>query len=302
MKAVDFPPPRQRGIPIHLGLIAALAAIAAWAAWSATNEPIGLRFTIYIIVAAAAFGPLPVLGYRLWALLRARYQLDRDSLTITWGFRVERIPISDLEWVRPLTALAAPLRLPAFHLPGSLLGSRRTPNLGVVEFLASERAQLLLVATREHIYAISPSDPQAFLLNIQRSIEMGSLSPAEPQSVHPVFIIAEAWRSRLVRYLWMAGLFLNAGLLAWVSLMIPSLKGISLGFLPSGATSPAVPAVGLILLPIISIFMFALGWLAGLVFYRRPDQRALAYIIWTSGLLASILFLVGVLFIVITPA
>jgi hypothetical protein len=102
--------------------------------------------------------------------------------------------------------------------------------------------------------------------------------------------------------LWLAGLFVNIGLLAWVSLMVPSLGRVSLGFLPSGAAGPGVPAVGLILLPAISIFMFALGWLAGLFFYRRPDQRPLAYVVWASSLLASVLFLMAVLFIVTSPA
>jgi len=297
-----FLPSRRRGVSVHIALVAVLTIIAALGVWLATNEPIGLRFTLYILLATLAFFPLPVLIYRLWALARASYRLDRDSLTLTWGLRVERIPISEVEWVRPPAALTAPLPLPAFHLPGSLLGSRRAPDLGPVEFLASEAASLLLVATPRRVFAISPADPQAFLQNIQRAIEMGSLSPAQPQSVYPTFIVGEAWRSRLARYLWLAGLFVNIGLLAWVSLMVPSLGRVSLGFLPSGAAGPGVPAVGLILLPAISIFMFALGWLAGLFFYRRPDQRPLAYVVWASSLLASVLFLMAVLFIVTSPA
>jgi hypothetical protein len=82
---------------------------------------------------------------------------------------------------------------------------------------------------------------------------------------------------------------------------VPSLGQVPLGFLASGAPGDPVPAVGLILLPVISIFLFALGWLAGLVFYRQPNQRPLAHIVWASGVLASVLFLVAVLFIVTTP-
>jgi hypothetical protein len=113
--------------------------------------------------------------------------------------------------------------------------------------------------------------------------------------------VSLAWESLLARYLWLAGLFLNVGLLAWVSMMIPALKRVSLGFLASGAPRPAVPGVGLILLPIVSIVSYALGWVAGLFFYRRADQRALAYIVWASGVFSSLLFLVAVMFIVTTP-
>jgi hypothetical protein len=301
MNTTEFLPPRRRGAAIHIALIAALTGIAAAGTWLASNEPIGLRFTLYILVAAAAFFPIPILAYRLWALMRASYRLDRDSLSLTWGLRVERIPVAEVEWVRPPSALPLPLPLPSLRLPGSILGSRRAPDLGPVEFLASESDSLLLVAVRQRIFAISPADPQAFIQTIQRAIELGSLAPAASQSVYPAFIVGEAWQSRLARYLWLAGLFVNIGLLAWVSLMVPSLGQVPLGFLASGAPGDPVPAVGLILLPVISIFLFALGWLAGLVFYRQPNQRPLAHIVWASGVLASVLFLVAVLFIVTTP-
>ena len=60
-----------------------------------------------------------------------------------------------------------------------------------------------------------------------------------------------------------------------------------------------VPA--LILLPILSILFYLAGWGTGLMLYRNPDRRAMAFILWTSGLVSSLLFLLAVLFIVITP-
>lgn len=296
-----FLPPRGRGLPVHITTIVVLALLAATSGFLASSEPIGLRFTIYILAAVLAFSPIPVLVYRLWALIRASYRLDRDSLTLTWGLRVERIPVSEVEWVRTPASLTAPLPLPAFRLPGSVIGSRRAPDIGPVEFLASETSFLLLVATRQRVFAISPSDPQAFLQNIQRSIELGSLSPAAPESVYPVFVVGEAWKSMLARWFWLAGLFVNIGLLAWVSLMIPTLGRIPLGFLPTGAAGTPVPGAGLILIPVLSILLFALGWVMGLVFYRSEQYRVLAHIVWASGLVTSVLFLVAVLFIVTTP-
>lgn len=301
MDQSEFLPPRSRGYPVHITLIIVLALIAGVCAFLATREPIGLRFTIYILVAVLAFPPIPVLVYRLWSLTRANYRLDRDSLTLTWGLRVERIPVSEVEWVRTPASLPEPLPLPTFRLPGSVLGSRHARDLGPVEFLASETTSLLLIATRQRVFAISPSDPQAFLQTVQRAIEMGSLSPSVSASVYPVFIVAEAWQSMLARWLWLTGLFVNLGLLAWVSLMIPTIGRISLGFLPSGAAGTPVPGASLILLPILGIFMFALGWVAGLLFYRSEQYRTLAHIVWASGLVTSVLFLVAVLFIVTTP-
>jgi hypothetical protein len=51
--------------------------------------------------------PVPFLGYRAYALLRADYYIDRDSLAMLWGLRVEDIPLTDIEWVRPASDVAA---------------------------------------------------------------------------------------------------------------------------------------------------------------------------------------------------
>jgi len=296
----DFPPPR-RGLTLQVTLIIVATILTALFAVLASQEPIGLRFTIYILVAAFAFFPLPFLSYWLYSLNRANYSLDREKLTLTWGLRVEQIPVSEVEWVRPMEALASPLALPFVHLPGAIMGLRRQPDLGPVEFLASDAKALLLVATSRRVFVISPQDTTGFMQNIQRAIEMGSLSPAEPQSVYPGFVVVQAWDSMLARYLWLAGLFLNIGLLAWVTLMIPSLGRIPLGFLPSGAPGEPVPGAGLILLPVVSLFFYLTGWVSGLTFYRRPDHRPLAHIVWASGVFSTLLFLVAVMFIVVTP-
>jgi hypothetical protein len=262
----------------------------------------GMNLSLFALLAATAFFPLPFLVYRLYALTRANYILDRDKLTLLWGLRVEQIPVSDVEWVRPESDLVAPLPRPWLRLPGSILGTRRHPDLGPVEFIASDADNLLIVATARRIYAISPADAATFLQNFQRAIEMGSLTPAPAQSVYPSFVVAQAWESLLARYLWLAGIFVNVGLLLWVSLMTQSLGPVPFGFLPSGEPAAAVPAVRLIALPLGSIFFFVIGWLTGLAFYRRPEGRPVAIVVWAGGLASSVLFLLAVMFLVTTPA
>ncbi len=301
MKSGDFPPPRQRGRSLHVALIIGLTVIVVVLAVLASNQPLDLVFTVFIVLAVLAFIPIPILVYQLYSLARANYSLDRDQLTLTWGLRVERIPVSDIEWVRPMSAMPKPFHLPFLRLPGSLRGLRRHPDLGPIEFMASEAKSLLLVATSQKIFAISPESPVEFLEEVQHAVEMGSLSPALPKSVYPSFVVAQAWESLLARYLWLAGFFVNIGVLAWVSLMAPSLANISLGFLPSGAARPPSPGLALVLLPILSIFLYLVGWVAGLMIYGREDRRPMAFVVWASGLVSSLLFLLAVLFIVITP-
>ncbi len=297
----DFPPPRQRGLVVHIALIAFLSATAGVSFWLVFQTPVGIAFAIYVVIFLASAIPLPVLAYRLYALGRANYQLDRNTLRLMWGMRVEEIPVSEVEWLRPVQGLVAPLSLPWFRLPGSILGLTRQADIGEVEFMASEAGSLLLVATPRRVFAISPENPAAFAAAFQKTIEMGSLTPGKGRSEFPSFVVGRAWENGWVRFLWLAGLFLNIGSLVWVSALIPTAQPVPLGFGPSGAPLEAVPVAQLILLPLLSLVLFAGGWLAGVFFYRRADQRALSMTLWASSALNSFFFLVAIYFITTTP-
>jgi hypothetical protein len=214
--------------------------------------------------------------------------------------RDELIPLSDIEWVRAAQDLSLPLAAPQLPMPGAVLGWRRHRDLGPVEFLASRTRGLMLVATAKRVYAISPADPEDFVATFARAVELGSLREAKPRSVYPSFVVAQAWQSGLVRYLWLAALFLNLGLAAWISLLIPMSPRFALGFRPD-RTRDAVPSVQLIILPLVSSLLGLVGWIAGLFFFRWAKRRALSILIWGSGALSSLLFLLAVLFITAPP-
>ncbi|MBI5841386.1 MAG: hypothetical protein HZB19_14915 [Chloroflexi bacterium] len=298
MNVGHFPPSKRRGMLVHGTLILVLAVIAAVGFVFLSRAEVGPIFLASLLASLLAFAPIPFLGYRAYSLWRADYHLDRDSLALSWGLRVEDIPLTDIEWIRPADDLTHALALPSFPLPGALLGVRRHPDLGIVEFLASDRKNLLLVATAKRVFVISPEHPAALAQTFARATELGSLMPTEAKSVYPSFVITQAWESALARYLWLSGIFVNLGLFVWVSLVIPSTPQVALGL--QGALE-AVPSTQLILLPVASLLLFIAGWLAGLYFYRWDKERALAFIVWGSGTLTSLLFLIAVMFVVTTP-
>ena len=115
------------------------------------------------------------------------------------------------------------------------------------------------------------------------------------------FLLARAWDNLTARFLWLSGLLLNLGLIAWVTFLVPAVSRVSLGFDPSGAPLEAVSSVRLILLPLLSALLFVTGIIAGLFFYREEKGQPLAVIVWGSSALTSLLFLLAVLFIVTTP-
>lgn len=295
MNVGHFPPPKRLGLLIHGGIMFVLAAISISGFYYLSHAEVGPGFVTWLLVALLGFAPIPFFGYRAYSLFRANYILDRDSLALIWGLRLEDIPLNDIEWIRHIDDLTQPLKMPGFSLPGGILGMRRHPDLGVVEYLASESKKILLVATAKRIFAISPNDPRALMQTFARAIEMGSLTPTEAKSAYPSFVVTQAWGNSLIRFLWLSGLFLNIGLFVWVSTIIPLISRVSLGF-----QAESVPSAQLIILPIVSLVLFIAGWLAGLYFYRWDKERALAFVVWASSALTSLCFIVAVFFIINT--
>lgn len=300
-KTGHFPPARRFGLLIHMVIIAVLAAASIFGFANLSRSQVGPQFVLFVLLGLLAAAPIPFFAYRAYALLRADYYIDRDSLAMLWGLRVEDIPLTDIEWVRPASDLTSPLLLPRFRLPGAILGTRRHPDLGLVEFIASSSRNIILIATSKRVFAISPQNPAGLVQTFARATEMGSLMPTEAKSVYPSFIITQAWESPVARFLWITGLLLNLGLIVWVGILIPSLSQIPFGFDPFGAPTEMASSAQLILLPLVSASLFGIGIAAGLSFYRWDRQRPLAFIVWASGTLCAFLFLMAVLFLVSTP-
>jgi len=301
MNVGHFPPPKRRGLIVHGVVILVLTVLASAGFINLTRVVVGPTFLISLLVALVAFTPIPFFVYRAYALFQADYHLDRDSLAIKWGLRVEDIPLTDIEFIRSADDLTVPLKLPTLPIPGGLIGMRRHPDLGVVEFLAADAKKLLLVATAKRVFVISPENPAALTQTFARATELGSLTPTESKSVYPSFVITQAWASNLARYLWLTALFLNLGLFVWISLVIPTIPRVALGPQFAGSELATVPSSQLIIIPVASLLLSVPGWVAGLYFYRWEKERPLAFIVWGSSMVMSLFFLIAVLFIVTTP-
>jgi len=296
-KVGHFPPAKRNGLIMHGFILTALMLLSMWGFSNLAGETAGPLFVTHLLVGVVSFAPIPFFGYRAYALQRADYYIDRNSLAMLWGLRIEDIPLTDIEWVRPATDLTNPLSLPRFWIPGAVLGTRRHVDLGAVEFIASDASNLILIATSRRVFAISPEDPAALVQTFARATELGSLSPAESVSVYPSFIISQAWEDRPVRFLWTSGLIINIGMMIGVGSLIPSRSVIPFGFDSFGLPNATAASTQLILLPLLSMLSFIVGLTAGLYFFRWEKQQPIAYMIWISSTISSLLFLLAALFL-----
>jgi hypothetical protein len=306
-----FSPPQQVGILFNLMIVLILGGIGAWSIVQASRTEVGTSFLLYLLVGLVALSITPAFAYRLRALLGAFYELKRDGIRLKWGLRAEDIPMDKVLWVNHAHDMEPAVPLPLVYWPGSVLGTRRTKEGIVVEFFSARSTSLILVATKERVFAISPEDPEAFLTTFETLAQLGSLAPLPAKSIYPSFLMARVWKDRAARAMLLGSLASSLALLIWVSLIIPTYSQVSLDLTPESQSLDFVPSIQLLLLPALNGVFFGADLLLGLFFYRRADpqssseveqstqswDKTLAYLLWGSGLLTSLLFLGAVFFI-----
>jgi hypothetical protein len=296
-----FYPNKRRGIIFHLFGLSFFLTLGVLGMLEATHAPAGLFFILNLVIAFLAVILFLVMLYRFYALWTAAYSLERDGIRLRWGFRSEDIPIDEILWARAEKKLGMHLPLPFLRWPGAVIGIRHWPGLdgsgGVVEFLAERVHPLVVIATPKKVFAISPADEDAFLASFQHYREMGSLTPLQAKSMQPGFLFPEVWEDVTARILIITAAVLVLGLLAWVGIIIPNREQISLRISSVEQTAEYVPAVQLMLLPVMNILFFVVNCALGLFFYQRTEIRPLAYLLWSSSILVSFLFIGAVFFI-----
>lgn len=285
----EFYPPRTTGILIQGGLILALTGAGAYFFYNATQTPTGVNFLLDMLIALVLFAPLPVLGYRLYALMNAVYILRRAGLMIRWGLRREDIPLDSIEWMRPADEVGFRLPLPWLRWPGAIIGRRTVSELGPVEYLSANRKQMILVATPGRVYAVSPDDAKGFMTAFQRVNELGSLEPLDAQSVYPSLFIGRVWEDQVARWLILGSFIVGVITLAGVAIAIAGRDTIP--WVEPGATAPAER---LLLLPVLNGLIWLFNLVFGTFLYRRAgDEHIAAYLLWGTSALTGILLLIG---------
>ncbi len=282
---------------LHGSAALILAAIGAVGLWRASLAESGPTFLIYILSALLAIGFLPSLIYRMYALVRARYILARDGISIHWGLRREEIPINLVNWVGSADQNRMALSKPFFRLPGAVLGVQTQVDGKPVEFLAARDTKLVLIVTSDRIFAISPANETEFLQTYRKQSEFGSLAPIQSISDYPTFLLTRSWADRPARVLIITSAILALGLIVWVSLSIPNHPMTALRLNADSAPVELVPGIRLLLLPVLNTFFFIADLLLGLFFYRRADTQSLGYLMWASSALTSLLFSGAIYFI-----
>ena len=287
-----FFPPRQPGLLFQL-IAAFLLAIAAGALYyRAALLPIGGAFMLTLAGALLLTLPIPFLLYGAYALHRSVYKINRDRLLAQWGWWVEEIPMTAVQWAQTPEGLAAPLPMPRPRWPGMVTGVRTLPEGNPIKFMAADTQHGVVIATDYGFYFLSPDNPEAFLHAFRRAAEEGVLEPAPAHFQRPAHWLRTIWRDH-----WARPMLLIAWLVTLLTLVWSNL--VASGITWPATAHPATPAS-----VVKAVFLAIAAWLfqsvnlgLGLFAYQSPHRRAMAYLIWLIGAIAALGFLASVVLI-----
>lgn len=300
----QFPPNIQRGMIIHTALAICNAAImVASIFWIADhtidNTNIGWLFANLLLILLTG-SVTAFFCYRIFGLYRAKYELDRNFLQINWGMRFERIPVSDIEWVKHISYFESGLTLPFMHFTGFITGEVLQEGLGSVEFMASEKENMVLIGTAKKIFAISPADLNQFLAVFNRIFEMGTLEASEGHSEYPNLVLTSAWKDTKNQTMWIFTLLANLAFLGLVLYLLPGINTIILSASTANIPQEPVPGQQLLLLPLLSFSSSLIGFLLGLYLYQDQKMARLAQLIWGASPVATVFLMFSLFFILPT--
>jgi hypothetical protein len=290
---MDNKPPKRLGLILGAAALLLFTIPALLSLYMLMNATLSLWMVLWVLLPLLCI-PLAVLvAYRLYGLITATYELNRNGFYLRWGFSEEHLPIQSIESVSPLKRSEVASGYPrAFRWPGLIIGAGTLEDGNPVEFFASTAMdEMVLIRSKHGAFAISPPGREGFLDQFQTVLRSGPLEQWNHLSRRPNFVLARLWSDNWARAFILIGALLPISLLAYLVVRAPSLPGqVPFGFDASGAPQTLAPPGRLLLIPLAA----GLCWMADLVLgwwsYRRQELRLLAYLIWGFSVLVGGLF------------
>lgn len=293
-----FRPTWRNGLTWQIILAVVLASGGGFFLWLTFQQHIGGLLILSLFGALVLFALMLLVVYRAYALAQASYTIEREGLRIRWGLRREDIPLTEVEWVRPVHELISPLKRPPLSMPGAYLGVVDHPDLGKVEFVASDYNSLVIIETTSQILALSPEDPERFVQTFQRTLEMGSITPIAAYTAQPAEFIQTVFSRRFAQVTLIASFLLTLGLAVSTSLLIPYKQIISMGITAAGQPLAPISSNSLLILPILGTLALVVNVITGLYFIHENKQYKVAYLLWAAGVITPLLLIAALLVMV----
>lgn len=291
---MSFNLPRTLGLSLGAAALAGLLLIDALLVLALRGGWLTLGGFISVCLLLASVPALLLVGYRTYALARARYVLSRNALVVEWGGRRLVLPLGQVMEARLGADFESDALPRGLHWPGNRVGRGVLPPLGEVEFLAAaDKVDMVLVrhgAGPVAWLALSPEDPQAFLRALASFQIEGPDEAVELEDTQPSFTRWDLWHDRLALGLLAGGLASVVSLLGYLVAIAPQVPDqIALHFNAQGQPDRFGPPDGLLILPLIAGLAWLVNALAGVWLHRAAHERPAAYLLLGASLFVQAL-------------
>lgn len=281
------------GLVLVLGLILLDVGLVTLALLAPVTPLTVLRVVLVLLT-------LPVMGIVLYGLVGlhdASYSIERDSLTIRWGPRVQVIPFASMEAVLPGAELGEVGELRGIRWPGCWAGRGHIVGVGAVQFYCTAPLERqLVIKTPSESYAISPENPAEYADLLAARREMGVHETVAQSLAQPRILRAGFFFDRMALLLLAAGAVLSLLLFLLLTLYFGRLPHtLPLHFDLAGAPDRMGSPAELFTLAGLGSLAWAADGLLGYVVYRRLGERMAAYLLWAAAAGLQVLLAVAFL-------
>jgi uncharacterized membrane protein (DUF485 family) len=260
--------------------------------WQVNLPLYGLVLALLALLALAG-----VLAYRVASALTLGYQLDRNGLYINWLGNRAVVPLDKIQSVDiGVVARQIPWRL--FQGIGYYWGRGRTPDGKLLHLFATRSPdRCMVIYTPDEAYAITPADPEAFVLELEQRRNLGATKPLAPMIEPSRIFLYAFWNDRTVRILLLAALLLNLIVLALLAARYPELgPTVRMRFNAAGQVAELRPRHQVLFLPLAAFGLSLLNTIIGLACYQR--QQLGARLLQGASVIVQVLFGLAIITII----
>jgi hypothetical protein len=170
--------------------------------------------------------------------------------------------------------------LPGFLVPFQYYGKRKIRGLGLVEFAATYKQNMVLIRADDRHFVISPVDAHAFAEDLGNVSSLGVAEPVEPASQNLRLMTREIIRDATAKNL------LIAGLLSVLLLLIVTVALSATRINVTWITLELVPSSRLLLLALVGALDWLLNtFLGGYFFLRGLLEKRWICLFWSWSIL-----------------
>lgn len=293
---VEFQPPRALGVIVG-GAFAAWAFVAALLAGAvAFGAPAEFKTFVAWTVCAAAAGLGLLFANWAYGVFALSYVIDRDALTIRWGFRRIVVPIAAIQRMVPGRTLDS-ASVKGLNWWGCHVGEADVKRLGFTLFFSTHSTpdELLYLVTTGEAYALTVLDQAAFAEEIQSRAALAPVEEYSHRSAATGLAAMPFWRDRVSMLALGIAALACAALGGYVFARYPDLPNVvELSFPELGGIVRVGNKGELLRMAYLGAGILGFNAAAGVVLHAR-ERAAGLWLMAASGLLQGVLFGAAVL-------